>query len=400
MKEKFDLLLNEYLKDESALVDSNKEYYIEFVKHMPEYLYHYFDKEKYLVKASVGAGQKSEIPWLCIFNRKITTSATQGIYICYLFKSDMSGFYLVLGQGITTFTELYGMDKYKNIKKVAKYFRNLINDNKFSTDAIDLKGTKGLAKGYEQGTIISKYYDKTNDSEEELLTDLMDLKKIYDGICENMKDSSYMDIVNNVVNQLELPYITADEARKLIEKTLIEEKQTEVTEKVALEQVEIPKYKKKNKYAQITKKTNKKVDYIKKAKTNAKNGLLGEELVMMYEKEELIKLGRNDLAEKIRWVSKEDDGTGYDIISFDVGKYNTVQEKYIEVKSTEENNTSAFYISTNELKVMEQFKSQYYIYRVYNLKTKNPKVFILGYEDFKNKIELTVESYVANLKKE
>ena len=142
MKEKFDLLLREYLKDDSKLVNSSKEYYLEFVKNLPEDLYKYFDKEKYLIKASIGAGQKSEIAWLCIFNRNVTTSATQGIYICYLFKSDMSGFYLVLGQGITTFADLYGIEKYKNIEKVAKYFKNLIDDNKFSRENIDLKEKK------------------------------------------------------------------------------------------------------------------------------------------------------------------------------------------------------------------------------------------------------------------
>ena len=44
MKEKFDLLLREYLKDDSKLVNSSKEYYLEFVKNIPEDLYKYFDK--------------------------------------------------------------------------------------------------------------------------------------------------------------------------------------------------------------------------------------------------------------------------------------------------------------------------------------------------------------------
>lgn len=395
MKEKFDLLLNEYLKDDSALVDSNKDYYLQFVKNIPKYLYEYFNKEKYLIKASIGAGQKSEIPWLCIFNRDITVSATQGIYICYLFRKDMSGFYLVLGQGITTFKELYKNDKYKNIKKVAEYFRSLIDDTRFSSDAIDLKGMNELAKGYEAGTIISKYYKKDNYSEEELLEDLMDLKKIYDDICENVIEDLYMNIVANVVKNINPSYIMAEEANKLIKETLIEENIPDV---LTLEKVDIPKHKKRNKYAEITKKTTRKIDYLKKAKSNVKNGLLGEELVIAYERNRLIELGRTDLAEEIKWISKEDDGTGYDIISFDIGEFDNVQEKYIEVKSTEENNTNAFYISANELKVMEKLKEQYFIYRVFNVKTNNPKVFILGYEDFKNKIDLTVESYVANIK--
>ena len=397
MKEKFDILLKEYLKDNSLLVDSNKYYYIEFIKNAPEYLYNYFNKEKYLIKASIGAGQKSEIPWLCIFNKNITTSATKGIYICYLFKSDMSGFYLVLGQGITTFEELYGKEKYNNIKKVAEYFRNLIRDNRFSKDLIDLKGTKDLAKGYEAGTIISKYYDKDSYSDEALINDLVALKDIYDEICENMAEHTYMDIVENVLGNIGSSYIIAKDADRIIKDILREENINEET--IAfLEQVDIPKHKKKNKYAEITNKPIKKIDYLKKAKSNAENGLLGEELVIDYEKERLTRLGRSDLAEKIKWVSKEDDSIGYDIISFDIGEFNEVQEKYIEVKSSAENDTYAFYISTNELKVMEILNKQYYIYRVYNVKSNNPKVFILSYNDFKKKIDLTVESYVAKIK--
>ncbi len=397
MKEKFNVLLDEYLKDDSGLVDSNKDYYIEFIKNAPEYLYNYFDKEKYLIKASIGKGQKSEIPWLGIFNNNITTSATKGIYICYLFKSDMSGFYLVLGQGITTFEELYRKEKYNNIKKIAEYFRNLISDNRFSKDPIDLKGTKGLAKGYEAGTIISKYYVKDNYSDEGLINDLIALKDIYDEICENMTEHTYMDIVENVLGHIESSYIIAKDADRIIKETLREENIGEETI-VFLEKVDIPKNKKQNKYTEITKKAIKKIDYLKKAKSNAKNGLLGEELVIAYEKERLTKLGRSDLAEKIKWVSKEDDSTGYDIISFDIGDFNDTQEKYIEVKSTEENDTNAFYISTNELKAMEKLKKQYFIYRVYNVKNNNPKVFILDYDEFKNKIDLTVESYVARIK--
>lgn len=397
MKEKFDILLNKYLNDDSVSVDSNKDYYIEFVKNAPEYLYNYFDKEKYLIKASVGTGQKCEIPWLCIFNKNITTSATKGIYICYLFKSDMSGFYLSLGQGITTFEELYRKEKYDNIKKVAEYFRNLIDDNRFSKAPIDLKGTKSLSKGYEAGTIISKYYAKDNYSDEDLINDLIEIKDIYDEICENMAEYTYMDIVDNVLGNIESSYIIAKEADRIIKETIREESIDEKS-KVFLEQVDIPKCKRKNKYAEITKKTIKKIDYIKKAKSNAKNGLLGEELVITYEKERLTKLGREDLADKIKWVSKEDDTTGYDIISFDIGEFNDVHEKYIEVKSTEENDTNAFYISVNELRAMEMLKKQYYIYRVYNVKTNNPKVFILDYDEFKNKIDLTIESYVARIK--
>ena len=397
MRYYFDILLNNFLLDKSQLVDSTKEYYVKFIKELPQYLYRYFDENKYLIKASVGAGQKSEIPWLCIYNRKVTTSATQGIYICYLFKSDMSGFYLVLGQGITTFDELYGSEKYTNIRKVAEYFKELINNENFSKEPIDLNGEKNLSKGYEAGTIISKYYAIDKYDENQLLKDLSDLKEIYDGICDNLIEESYMDIVRNVVSHMEPSFIIADEANKLIEQAILNEIDEQEAEIISLELVDIPKKKRKNKYSKITKKTIKKIDYLKKAKTNAKNGLLGEELVMAYEINRLSELGREDLAENIKWISKEDDGTGYDIISYDVDDNNNVSEKFIEVKTTEGSDTNIFFISTNELSVMEKLKKQYYIYRVFNLKSSTPELYILNYDDFKNKVELLVENYIANV---
>ena len=396
MKERFDLLLNEYLKDDSQLVDSNKNYYNSFINEVPQILYIYFDNEKYLIKSSIGAGQKSEIPWVCIFNRSITTSATQGIYICFLFRKDMTGFYLALGQGITTFEEVYGTDKYINITKVASYFKNLIDNDEFDKESIDLKGNKPLSKGYEKGTIISKFYEKNNYDDSVLLKDLNSLKQIYDDISEDISNTSYMEIVKNVVNNMDPSHIAVEEANKVIEKALLEESDKNGTEIISLELVEIPKYKKKNKYSQITKKVVKKIDYVKKAKLNAKNGLLGEELVMSYERERLTKLGKPELADEIKWIAKENDGTGYDIISFDIDDNNNVIEKYIEIKTTEGNDTNHFYISANEIDVMEKLKNQYCIYRVYNLKTNHPKLFVLEYNDFKTKLKLDVEGYIAS----
>ena len=144
-----------------------------------------------------------------------------------------------------------------------------------------------------------------------------------------------MEIVDNVIKNIEPVYMIQKEANKLIKEILKKEDNVTSIDIAFLEEVGIPKYKKKNKYAQIAKKITRKIDYIKKAKSNAQNGLLGENLVINYEKERLIKLGRVDLAEDIKWISKQDDGTGYDIISFDVEKFDDVQERYIEVKSTE-----------------------------------------------------------------
>ena len=406
MKEYINILLKDYLNDESRLIDSSKNYYKKFVKEFPSYLYQYFDKNKYLIKASVGVGQKNENPWLCIFNKDVTTSATQGIYICFLFRKDMSGFYLGISQGITVFKNLFGKDKYKNIGQVADCFKKMINTDDFSKAPIDLRSSNVLAKGCEFGTVISKFYDKNNYSEEILLRDLISLKKIYDEICENLADESYMDIVDNVIQNGGLNLVTAVKAHEMIENAEIEKTNLEKIKNSTLCETAIPKINKKNKFSKFQNKNIRKIDYVKKAKTNAENGLLGEKLVLDYEENRLINIGRKDLASKIKFVSMVDDNKGYDIFSFDVDENNNVTEKYIEVKTTEGKDNDLFYrtekntiLTLNELKTLNDYRGKYFIYRVYNLK-KDPKFFILGYDDFNKKIELDPYSYTASIKEE
>lgn len=391
MKECIDTLLNEYLQDESYLVDSNKNYYQKFIKELPDYLYKYFDNNKYLIKSSVGATRKSAIPWLCIFNKSITTSAQSGIYICILFRKDMSGFYLAIGQGITKFKNFYEKDKYKNISKVANYFKTFINSDYFSKETIYLKSNNELAKGYIHGIVISKYYDKNNYLENNLLKDLIALKKIYDEIYENLKDESYWNIVNNVIQNMEPSFINVEEANKIIEDVILKEDKV-----MNLRQVDIPSRKEKHKHTKIENKIIKKIDYADKSKSNAENGLSGEKLVMDYEKNRLIELGRKDLAKQIKWVSEVSDSVGYDILSYDIID-NHVMTKYIEVKTTEGNDKSVFYISKNEIKTMKKYKEHYFIYRIFNL-NKNPEVFIINYDDFFNKFKKSTYNYTVRIK--
>lgn len=207
-----------------------------------------------------------------------------------------------------------------------------------------------------------------------------------------------MDIVHNVLESEDSSTIKAKEAKKIIKEALQEDDL--IKEIRTLEKVDIPEYKKKNKPSKTAKKTIKKTDYLKKTKANIENGLLGEQLVIDYERERLINLGRPDLADEIEWISQKDDSKGYDIISFDIINKNKIQKRHIEVKSTEENATKDFYISKNEIKAMNELKNQYFIYRIYKLKTRKPKLFILEYEDFKNKIKLEVENYIAKFKEE
>lgn len=111
-----------------------------------------------------------------------------------------------------------------------------------------------------------------------------------------------------------------------------------------------------------------KSNYIARNEKNSKLGLAAELLVLRYEKEELLKVGRADLANKVIHTSVlQGDGAGYDIQSFKSdGTY-----RYIEVKATKGGIDSEFFISPNELAFSEEHPGEYELIRVYDYNLEN-----------------------------
>ncbi len=65
-----------------------------------------------------------------------------------------------------------------------------------------------------------------------------------------------------------------------------------------------------------------KINYLEKEQSNKALGTFGEELVIEYEKWNLIKLGKENLADKIEWISAEaGDSAGFDILSKNIKWY-------------------------------------------------------------------------------
>lgn len=89
------------------------------------------------------------------------------------------------------------------------------------------------------------------------------------------------------------------------------------------------------------------------------NGYIGEEFVINFERRRLKRAGKPDLATKLRWVSQESVGEGYDILSYETDG----TERLIEVKSTS-GNKKIFEMSNNEWQTAVNAGSRYYIYFV------------------------------------
>ena len=388
MNSLFNTFLNTYL-DGEKYDNKDKEYHKILCRYIPDFIKTFVDDQKYKIKGSCGASYKAEVPWIGIFNKDITETAQKGIYIVYLFKTDMSGFYLCLGQGVTNF-EKYGKNKEKYMIKMAKYFKELTNTKIFSKNGIDLNSNTSIGKDYCKVNVLSKYYSKERINEYDFKNDLVELIKIYEQIYNDMNYLSYDQIIENIVATDEESLMKAQDAIRLIHHVIEEEN----VEQKTLKEIDIPKVNKKV-YKKLTDKKILKVDYIRKAKKDAKNGLSGEKLVLAYEKEKMLKNNREDLVDLIDWVSSYDDSRGYDISSFDFDKDGNEYEIHIEVKTTEEGEKSSFFISSNEIDKMQEEQEKYWIYRVSKINS-TPNFYRVNGKEFFNILSIKPYTYVVN----
>ena len=151
------------------------------------------DQKEYLVTGSVGQGNWALIPWICIFYRPITTSATKGIYIVYLLSRDAKSLYLTFNQGCTDIRRTHSKKETINImRQNASKLVEKLDARGFRSDELINLGDEltELGEMYQKGTIFYKEY-KVNDipSEVELVNDLskmMDIYKDYIAMCTNI----------------------------------------------------------------------------------------------------------------------------------------------------------------------------------------------------------------------
>jgi hypothetical protein len=117
-----------------------------------------------------------------------------------------------------------------------------------------------------------------------------------------------------------------------------------------------------------------KTDFAELDATNRQLGKLGEQFVFELEKYRLLQAGRDDLAKKVLWASRDiGDGLGFDIISFDEADDS---ERMLEVKATGLGKFFPFYVTSNEVRCSEDIPQQYQLFRVFNF-GRSPRLYIL-----------------------
>lgn len=136
-----------------------------------------------------------------------------------------------------------------------------------------------------------------------------------------------------------------------------------------------------------------KYDVAERDARNLALGKAGEELILAHERTTLRQLGRDDLAERVRWTSVQDgDGFGYDIASFEPDG----RDRLLEVKTTNGWERTPFHITRNEMAVAEKRREDWHLVRVWNF-PRIPNAFVLR-PPLSAHVDLVPMSFLASLR--
>ena len=196
MKAIIDKILNEYVAAKRQTFAGHPMGSF-FRNEIPSYIYRtgIVDSRTHLITGSVGQGNWATVPWVCIFDRKITTTATKGVYIVYLLAKDGKTLYLTFNQGCTDIRNSHSKaDTIKIMRQKAADIASRINARGFASDErIDLgSGLTELAELYQKGTVFYKAYHQGQvPSDEELKNDLKNMMDIYNEYANAPKPGHY-----------------------------------------------------------------------------------------------------------------------------------------------------------------------------------------------------------------
>ena len=135
-----------------------------------------------LVEGSPGQGNWATVPWISVFDPAITTSATHGYYVVYLFHANEAVVHLSLNQGTTAVREEFGARTREILKDRADLMRKRVQEfvAALPITTIELGSNARLPGDYVAGHSIGVSYalDALPD-EVSLRTDLQTIVRAY-----------------------------------------------------------------------------------------------------------------------------------------------------------------------------------------------------------------------------
>jgi hypothetical protein len=137
----------------------------------------------YRCEGSGGKGNGAYCPWIAVLDPDETDTATQGMYVVYLFAPDMKTVTLSLNQGVTELVTNHGRRKARELlREQAAAIRSRFDaeDTSDLESSIDLRSKENLPRDYECGNIFGLTYKSTDlPSEEVMVEDLKRFVRLY-----------------------------------------------------------------------------------------------------------------------------------------------------------------------------------------------------------------------------
>ena len=116
------------------------------------------------------------------------------------------------------------------------------------------------------------------------------------------------------------------------------------------------------------------IDFAERDAANRRLGQLGEEFVVGLERSRLTLAGRDDLAGRVLWASRDlGDGLGFDVLTFDEADGG---ERLVEVKTTGLGKHFPFYVTDREVRCSEDVPERFQLHRVFDFGG-TPRLYVL-----------------------
>jgi 5-methylcytosine-specific restriction protein A len=171
-----------------------------------------------VVEGSAGRGNWATVPWISVFDPAITTSATRGYYVVYLFHASEPVVHLSLNQGTTAVREEFGNRAREVLQDRATLMRTRVTEFGSSLPAIriELGSTAGLPGDYVAGHALGATYMLANlPDEAELRADLQTIVRAYRSLTYRGGADADIETQGDIREEFGLPTsLTVVETRK------------------------------------------------------------------------------------------------------------------------------------------------------------------------------------------
>jgi hypothetical protein len=141
-----------------------------------------------MVRSSGGQGKATFTPWIAVLDPDETETPQDGLYVVYLFSSNMRSLYLTLIQGVTKHLKKFGQKEGRRrlATEGRAIYENLPGDQVKDLIRNIKLGAGGFRQaGYESGTIAAKGYDLDSlPGGQEIRRDLLRFLSLYQSAIE------------------------------------------------------------------------------------------------------------------------------------------------------------------------------------------------------------------------